>query len=178
MTKPSTAELDFAGYLKRLLEDTDRGEARAAMARMRRGLGKPLGMVHEMDRYVLPTLPENASLRQEEACYLVAAMFAYWHQGKDEVAASPPPPQNLGKSLRALVEQQADRTNVEKSIEKRLNALLNAHRDDLSAHMRRIIGLLKAKDVAVNWPQLLHDINGWEWDSRTVQHEWAKGFWI
>jgi len=167
---------EFVGYLKWLLEESENG--RAAMVNLRRGLGKPPGSVYETDRYVLSKLPENASTHQEAAYYLVAALFACWHQGKDRAESADG---NLGSSLRALVDKENDpskRENLEKSTEKRLNALLNAHRDDLPEHLRRIMGLLKSKDVPVNWAQLLADAQQWGRDDRTVQHEWAKGFWV
>lgn len=177
MSKPSAEELEFIGHLKWLLEKSEDG--RGAMANLRRGLGKPPGTVYQMDRYVLPKLPKDAAQRQEDAYYLVGALFAYWHQSKEKADSTGG---NMGKSLRALVEQQvaagSDRDNAEKAIEKRLNALLNAHRDDLTEHLRRIVALLKSKDVSVNWAQLLHDISGWDWDNRTVQHVWARGFWV
>jgi CRISPR system Cascade subunit CasB len=189
MTKPTQQEYKFIEYLEGLLKNEDIG--RAAMAHLRRGLGKPPGTVFEMDRFVLTQLGENPSTAWHNACYNVAALFAYWHQGKEKAEnLNPPAGQerayeadvNLGKSLQKLVAKQADegekREDTEKRLEKRLNALLNADLDDLPDHLRRIISLLKDKDVPVNWPQLLHDIQHWDAESCFIQHDWAKGFWI
>jgi CRISPR system Cascade subunit CasB len=74
-------------------------------------------------------------------------------------------------------QDSGDRTEAEKRIEKRLLALLNCHRDDLPDHLRQVISLLKSKDTPVNWAKLLHDIKGWDWESRDVQRSWAWGFW-
>ena len=171
----------FIAQLERLFTDKDRG----ALAALRRGLGKPLGTAREMDRYVLPYLPRDTEIppvvreAQENAYYLVAALFAYWHQGKDTIAKNVPA--NLGDSLRLLVNYEAsengNREDAEKRVEKRLVALLNCHRDDLSDHLRHIIGLLKSKDIPVNWMQLLRDIQNWQWESRDIQREWARKFW-
>lgn len=178
MIKPNTEEWEFAAHLKWLLERSTDG--RAAMASLRRGLGKPVGTVYEMDRYVLPKLRNQVQQRQEAAYYLVAALFALWHQGKDKTVDSPPA--NMGESLRAVVRHDVaagvDRDNAERSIERRLNAVLNANSDELPDHLRRLVAILRAKDAPVNWAQLLHDVNSWNWDSRVVQHEWAKRFWI
>ena len=178
VSKPSTEEWEFAAHLRSLLEQSRDG--RAAMASLRRGLGKPAGTVYEMDRYVMTKLPKQARQGQEDAYYLVAALFAHWHQGKDKALENPPA--NMGGSLRRLVEHQvaagADRSNADKTIERRLSAMLSAHPDELPEHLRRIVAILKAKDVPVNWAQLLHDLNCWERDSRSVQHEWARRFWI
>lgn len=182
-TVPEAGERKFVNYLERLLEDADRSLARAAMAHLGRGLGKPAGMAYEMDRYVLDQLPENTSSYQEEAYYLVASLFAFWHRGKDKAESLEgkwDTDRNLGKSLRAMIQREDPdkRENLEKSTERRLNALLNSHRDDLADRLRRIIALLKSKDVPVNWAQFLRDLQQWDTESRSVQHTWAKGFWI
>lgn len=170
-----STEQEFIKYLESLVNNKDRG----AIANLRRGLGKPPGSVPQMDRYVLKFVSEDSRVEQEEPYYLVAALFGFWHQGKDKVISDPPP--NLGSSLRSLVNSEAgsgNRDEVEKRIEKRLVALLNCHRDDLPEHLRQIVSLLKSKDVPINWAQLLSDIKHWEWDDRTVQKAWARAFWI
>lgn len=176
MSKPSAEELGFVGHLRQLLEDSDRSRARGAMANLRRGLGKPAATAYEMDRYVLTRLPERAD---EKPYYLVAALFAHWNQGKDKAEDAEG---NLGRSLRRLADRYiadgASRDEAEKRLEKRLNALLNAHSDDLPQHLRQIVSLLKSKDTPLNWIRLLHDVQSWDDESRSVQHEWARGFWI
>ncbi len=174
-------EHKFIGHLEKLVKEQDRG----ALAALRRGLGKPPGTAREMDRHVLPYLspesglPASATEKQENAYYLVGALFAYWHQGKDNVA--PNPPENTGASLRALVDREAaeggNRDEAEKRTEKRLVALLNCHQDELPDHLRHTIGLLKSKEIPVNWVQLLWDIQNWYRESRDVQRQWARKFW-
>jgi len=164
----------FIAHLENLVRDKDRG----ALAALRRGLGKPPGTAREMDRYVLPYLPHSASEKQENACYLVGALFAYWHQGKDTIG--PNLPANIGTSLRALVERETaeggSRDDAEKRVEKRLVALLNCHQDDLPDHLRHTIGLLKSKEIPINWLQLLNDVQNWQRESRDVQHRRARQF--
>jgi len=174
MSKITSREQGFIAYLESLVNNKDRG----AIANLRRGLGKSPGTVPQMDRYVLKFLPEDTELGQEEPYYLVASLFAFWHQGRDSPESTEG---NLARSLRALVEQEQDsnkRDNLEKSTEKRLVALLNCHRDDLPEHLRQIVSLLQSKDAPVDWAQLLSDIKHWERDDRPVQKAWARGFWI
>ncbi len=165
----------FIYHLEKLAGDKDRG----ALAALRRGLGRPPGTAREMDRHVLRYIPADAGERQENAYYLIGALFAYWHQGKDNVSKDAPA--NLGDSLRLLVNHEASETgnreDAEKRLEKRLVALLNCHRDDLPHHLRHIIGLLKSKDIPLDWMQLLWDVQGWQHESRKVQREWARKFW-
>jgi len=179
----------FIDYLKGLLE---REDGRAAMANLRRGLGKPPGTVFEMDRYILSQVPGNVGTGQEKVYYLVAALFAFWHQGKEKAESlegERNTDRNLGKSLQRLVDiyvaedtspepPKETREKHEMRLEKRLNALLNAHLDDLPDYLRQVVSLLKSKDILINWVQLLNDIQRWDTESRIVQHEWAKGFWV
>ena len=171
----------FISHLEKLVSERDRG----ALAALRRGLGKPPGTAREMDHYVLSYLPQDTGLlpaiseAQENAYYLVSALFAYWHQGKDTVSKDAP--DNIGASLRLLVNHAVSegdkRRDAEKRIEKRLVALLNSHRDDLPGHLRHTIGLLKSKDIQVNWMQLVWDVQNWQRESHDVQREWARKFW-
>ena len=128
-----------------------------------------------MDRYILPYLPPDAVKTREFAFYLVGALFAYWYQGENELH---PFEGNLGDSLQTLVNKETgNREDAEKRVEKRLVALLNCHRDDLPDHLRHIIGLLKSKDIPVDWMQLLDDVQNWPQESRYVQRNWARKFW-
>jgi CRISPR system Cascade subunit CasB len=161
---------EFVEWLGRLLND------RAAMATLRRGLGKPPGAVYEMDRYVLKFI--SGQTANYEPYYLVASLFALWHQGRESTA--PSPHSNLGASLRALVDKEAEdgaREAVEKRIERRLVALLNCHRDDLPDRLRHIVSLLRSEDIPINWAQLLKDIHDWDRESRSVQRDWSRAFW-
>ncbi|NQT19769.1 MAG: type I-E CRISPR-associated protein Cse2/CasB [Planctomycetes bacterium] len=162
------ARAPFVAYLESLLEREDR----AALAALRRGLGKPPGTAAEMHPYVVPWLGEHTAPWQDAPLYITAALFAQWHQGT--TAAADNVPQNLGCSLRECARIDPDRL---KSVERRLVALLNCHPDDLHIHLRHAVGLLKSKNVPLNWSQLLYDIKGWGWESRSVQRNWAKGFW-
>jgi len=165
MTKPFTKDTAFVDdWLAKLVAD------RGAIAALRRGLGKAPGTVHEMDRYILPFV----SGEPDEPYYLLAALFAAWHQGKDVMVTCDG---DFGQSLRAMVNLDQNREEAEKRLEKRFIALLNCHRDDLPQHLRQLSGLLKSKDVPVNWAQLLHDIRWWNREDREVQRSWARSFW-
>jgi CRISPR system Cascade subunit CasB len=159
----------FFGHLQALASRRDSG-ARGALAALRRGLGKPPGTAFEMWPQVEPYLDSGTASWEEDACYLVAALFAYWHQGGPSVAAHPP--DNFGASMARL------RTpDVGPSLELRLTALLKSHRDDLPVHLRQAIGQLKAKGVPVHWRRLWLDILNWDHEDSWVQRAWARSFW-
>jgi CRISPR type I-E-associated protein CasB/Cse2 len=67
--------------------------------------------------------------------------------------------------------------DAERRTEKRLVTLLNCHQDDLPDHLRHTIGLLKSKEIPINWLQLLNDVQNWQRESRDVQRRWARQFW-
>ncbi|MCX5887976.1 MAG: type I-E CRISPR-associated protein Cse2/CasB [Deltaproteobacteria bacterium] len=167
MKPKSEPQYPLIDYLEKLVRDQDRG----AMAALRRGVGKAPGTAMEMHRYVAPFLPKNSFRREEENYYVVAALFAYWHQGETNVAAHPP--DNLGASLARL------RTpDTGPSLDLRFTALLKSHRDDLPTHLRQAVGLLKSKEnVPVHWRNLYRDLRNWDSEDGWVQRAWAKSFW-
>jgi CRISPR system Cascade subunit CasB len=166
MTSTLEREKKFARYLAELNE----GDDRAALAALRRGLGRAPGEAGEMHRYVVPRV-QGLSRRQEDAYYIVAALYAL-HPGAGWSAADDGKHHktNLGASLGRMKDESA-------SVERRFVALLNCHRDELPQHLRQIVSLLKANDAPVDWAQLIYDINHWDSEQRFVQRNWARAFW-
>ncbi|MBA3946027.1 MAG: type I-E CRISPR-associated protein Cse2/CasB [Herpetosiphonaceae bacterium] len=166
-------DAEFIHYLHSLVERDDR----TTLAALRRGLGKEPGTASEMYPHVVPFLPGGKGLRDEMPYYLVAALFG-WHQ-KDWSSDGQRP--NLGGSLAQLRRQQANERGTEPeqgdSTERRFVAVLSSTFDDLPYHLRQMIGLLRTKEVPVNWRQLLSDLKHWEDDDRYVQRDWARSFW-
>lgn len=138
---------------------------RAALANLRRGLGKPPKTVMEMYPYLGQFLSHEPKPRYETAVFIVAALFAYYPDAPGNAG-------NLGDSIRRMKDDSDS-----KSIEKRFVALLNAEAEDLPYYLRQIIGLLKSKEIAVNWNQLFRDVKNWDDDKRYVQNAWARSFW-
>lgn len=151
------------------LEELARNEDRAALASLRRGLSKSPGEAAETHRYVLRFNPEPW---EETAFYLVAGLFAMhpesWTRKEDDKRLT-----NFGASF-AWMKSKAD---SDSSIERRFVALLDCHADDLADHLRHAVSLLKAKDVLVDWLQLLWDLRNWTHEERRVQRRWARAFW-
>lgn len=153
----------FVSSLEQLYIDRDRG----ALADLRRGLGKPPGATMEMHSYVVPFTRE-LSRPQEDAFYMVAALFGLypresWRRGEKEMFS------NLGASLKVLKKDSG-------GVERRFVALLNCRAEDLPAHLRQVVGLLKTNDLPVDWAQLLRDVIRWDYD-QDVQRNWARAFW-
>ena len=149
----------FITYLESLRDD------RGALAALRRGLGQPPGTVADTYRYVVRWLPDGAPPWQEAAYYGVSALFAY-HPAAGGSG-------NVGSHFRRACDPGGDDT----AIERRFTALLAAHPDDLDVYLRQAVSFLKSKDVPVNWHQLLSDVQGWGYETRSVQKRWAQAFW-
>lgn len=151
----------FIKDLYSLAETNDR----AALAALRRGLGLPPGAAPQMFPYIEPLLPSQRSQKLENACYLVASLFA--------LHPAPGGKGNMGDHFR-----QADPEGKSKdALERRFTVLLAAHPEDLPDYLRQAVSFLKSKDVPVDWNQLFWDILAWDDESRRVQKWWARSFW-
>jgi CRISPR system Cascade subunit CasB len=167
MSTPRESERRFIRYLQDFVKKDDR----APLAALRRGLGKEPAEASDMYPYVVPWLPPDAAPWEETAYYLVAALFAL-HQASWPEGDGTPRDTNLGVSLRLLASRSESA-----GVEPRLVALLNSHVDDLPEHLRRIVALLKAYEVPVDWAQLLRDVQEWNLPRRRVQRDWARAYW-
>lgn len=157
----------FVEYLEKL----EAGQDRAALAALRRSLGKRPGQAAEAHRHVLWVNPPSW---EEPAYYLVAGLFALhpanWRKEEGDKRLT-----NFGASF-AWLKSKTDSD----SIEKRFVALLDCHEDDLAEHLRHAVSLIKSnksETIPVDWAQLLRDLRRWNWDDRKVQREWARAFW-
>ncbi|MEP7149524.1 MAG: type I-E CRISPR-associated protein Cse2/CasB [Acidobacteriota bacterium] len=156
-----TADHAVVGYLKELAKRQDR----AALAHLRRGLGKRPGEAMGMYPYIGRFISEKTNQSYDRAVFLTSALFAdYWE--------APSNAGNLGQSVRRLF----DETKSD-SIEKRFVALLDAEAEDLHYYLRQIVGLLKSKSIPVNWNELFKHIQGWDHPDGYVQKKWARSFW-
>jgi len=151
----------FITHLEGLQDD------RGALAALRRGLGRPAGHAPTMFPYVVPFVPPKASEWQEEAYYLIAALFGFYPVST-RIG-------NMGSHFAQLRRQKNDG----QAVERRFIALLAAHPDDLNIHLRQAVGLLRSGEVPVNWSQLLRDTLSWnnpDWRA-DVHRRWATAFW-
>jgi CRISPR system Cascade subunit CasB len=153
------------------VENKDRvPEHLAALAGLRRGLGKEPGDDTTPFRYIADCLDQCTDTEFAWA-YRVSALCA-WHQGFWPWDTRAFWRSNLGASM-----YQVKSIVAGDSVERRFNALLNCHADDLPVHLRHAIGLLRSNDVPVDWVQLVVDVLDWQGDDREVQRRWARSFW-
>lgn len=172
MTHPSPRDRRFSEYLRGLALRED-GDARAALAALRRGLGKEPGEVAEVAQQVMPWIGEHDRDGVIAAYFQVAALFAghriSWPSSDGGRLT------NLGASFRRLAGPPGGPD--EPGPERRLVALLNAHPDEVDRHLRHAVSLLKSKEIGIDWAQLLRDVQEWGYEDRGVQKAWARAFW-
>ena len=150
----------FVEYLQKLRDRDDR----AALASLRKGVGKPPGTVVEMFRYVVPFTGEKTTRWDQDMHFIVGSLFAL-HPLKGGSG-------NFGNVFRRI----KGKTDSD-SVEGRFMALLNCHEDQLQNHLRHAVSLAKSKDVPVNWNELFRELRSWRHPDRWVQRRWAESFW-
>lgn len=169
MSQPTETERRFEAWLQALVEDQDR----ATLAALRRGLSVERAENAWMLRYLPAAI---GGRREEDYMCMVSSLFAFhpksWVQSDERGLYT-----NLGASLARLADQERRKYPASTSTEARFKAILKCHPGDLFQHLKRVIGVLKAHDIPVDWAQLLHDISRWGWESKSVQREWARAFW-
>ena len=179
-------------------EKNKRKPNRAALAQLRRTLGKDPNQAFEAFPYISEPTCGFTNEWDERCYYLVASLFALYQQGgiKRSWHHEPNPKKqkrDLGASFQ-LLELAMQRKNREatpnlersKSLEKRFTALLGSRSDDLPDRLRHAVLLLKSYDTPIDWVQLLDDLLFWQLGERTVrlsgksistQRRWARSFW-
>ncbi len=150
----------FIKYLISLKES----ENRAALAQLRRGLGKPPGSVPQTYPYVVPWI-QGISETESKAFFLVSSLFAMHPETANDGT--------LGITFFSIWKDAGQSP----SIEKRFVQLLNSNVDELPGRLRHAVSLAASKKVPVNYAQLLSDLRYWNNENRWVQQKWAKQFW-
>lgn len=145
----------FIGHLKALRAKDDR----AALAALRRGLGKSATDA-EFLRQVVPWSPDRP-IDGVNPFYLVGALFALHPEAGGRG--------NLGAVFRRL--------EANESRERRFVALLNSRLEDLPHRLRQAVSLARSKNQAIDYERLLRDLLRWEREDRQIQHRWARAFW-
>jgi CRISPR system Cascade subunit CasB len=151
-------EARFVAGLRALAPPADPAHwDRATLAELRRSLGKDFTYLLPRTGWLFRAVPDFAL----EDAALLASLFASYPEaaGHDSV----------GAALRRLPETE--------SVQKRFIALVDSSREDLPGRLRQAVSLLKAKDVALGWAELLTHLRNWGHESRWVQWRWSRDFW-
>lgn len=150
---------------------------RKGFADLRRSLGQPPGLSMQAIPYVERFAVGEASDWNRQMYYLVAGLFCLVERpGEPSEVATPVADiqSNLGEALGALYVER----DQSSSIEQRFIRLLDADAQQLPDRLRQTLTLIRSYQIPVMWEQLLEDLCFWNRDDRSVQHRWARSFYL
>lgn len=168
--------------IKRLQEKYlgDDSAARADLARLRRGLGKPAGSVPEIWQRTVGAVPPALSWERddpspaEEAAHAALTLYAVHQQSRSERMHVP------GLSFGRAVQRLARRTDAsEDAVTRRFMAVATAETiDEILVHVRGLITQLKANHIGLDYAQFADDVLGLLTPARatSVRLRWGRDF--
>lgn len=154
----------------------------AALARLRRGLGKPAGSVLDIlefthaDEFV-GNPRSDAATPAETAAHLSMTLYALHQQSQRQ--AMHRGGRTLGRAIRALIPTDRGDTYVDHAVAKRFAMLGTADSlNELVHHLRGITQLLRTGDVPLDYGQLATDLLRWQHvdGAARVRLGWGRDF--
>ena len=165
-----------------LSENKNGSAVRAALARLRRGIGKAPGSMPELWEATLKDLPQELIGKGQDPSYgewavhTALTLFALHQQGKDlKLQCMNKDGEFLGISLRKLVSDDEE----EKRIKRRFDAAsTSSSMEEFSHHLRGLIQLLKAKSIPLDYPALAEDLYWLQMPNArdSVRLRWGRDF--
>lgn len=139
----------------------------AGRARLKRNAGRSLGEARDVHRVFFQALPYELVGRtwDEETYFLVATLFPMADSRGGGVS--------LGGTLR-----QVRHSRESASIDRRFQTLIDSDREQLPFRLRQAVRLAAASEQAIDWAQLLEDLQRWDWDGKPIQLRWAKDYFV
>jgi CRISPR system Cascade subunit CasB len=145
---------------KRIANDNG---AKADLKRALSGEPKHLRNIYSL---VLPYLSSISDWKQDHIWIPVACLSVYYPQPiRDQQ-------NNFGYSCRQL----ANKTESE-GIERRFRVLLDTASSDIQNPITALVRQMKSKEISIDYPQLIYDLNQWEHPDQYIQDKWARTFW-
>lgn len=168
-TAPSSEAIN---YFVARLETLDTG----GRARLKRNAGRTLNESRDVYQVFFANLPYGIQEWDQENYFLIATLYAFGTRRENPRPANPP--RSLGASLRRVRQQIQGDGGADRqiSLDKRVETLLDADREQLPFRLRQIISLLAAYNVAIDWRRLLRDVRAWDHEVRFVQLAWARDY--
>lgn len=167
--------------LNKLLLQSGDNVLRAALAELRRGVGKRPGDVPQLWGYFLQDMPEEffgdkEPSKAEWAVYTSLTLFALHQQGKDPKSdAMNKEGYSFGTAVNKLVHNEDERERVARRF---YAAATASSMEELSHHMRGIIQLLRGEGIPLDYPMLAADLYRYQFSSlvSNVRLKWGQDF--
>lgn len=173
---------DYTGNkLNKLLLQSGDNVLRAALAELRRGVGKRPGDVPQLWGYFLQDMPEEffgdkEPSKAEWAVYTSLTLFALHQQGKDPKSDTMNKEgYSFGTAVNKLVHNEDERERVARRF---YAAATASSMEELSHHMRGIIQLLRGEGIPLDYPMLAADLYRYQFSSlvSNVRLKWGQDF--
>jgi CRISPR system Cascade subunit CasB len=170
-----------AGRLYRMLNGSNEPRQKAALANLRRGIGKAPGELPELWGEFLADMPEEMFGKGEPsaaewAVYTALTVFALHQQGHDpKTEPMHREGRGIGRAARLLVESDND----EERIRNRFNIIAtSADMRELTNHLRALVSLLKAKGIPMDYAALAADLYMYQFPAArsNVRLRWGQDF--
>ena len=137
---------------------------KAALANLRRGVGRAPGELPELWGSFLQDMPEEFFSKSGEptaaewAVYLALTLYALHQQGREEPMCVPKA--RLGQAVRKLSARKGEGPQ-EGGAYRRFSALVTAgSMEEIAHHLRGLIQLLRGMGCPLDYPQLAQDLYG------------------
>ncbi len=168
-----------AKRIESLTQTRNQSGGRAALARLRRGIGHEPGEIPMLWGEFLLELPEelrsrsSRPTRAEWAIYAALTLFAMHQQGKEETMHRKGI--DLGRATARLVSDRED----QERIWPRLNRVaLACDMQELNYHLRQLIQILKSEDIPLDYVRLAEDLYDHQGEDTVnrVRLQWGRSF--
>jgi CRISPR system Cascade subunit CasB len=184
----------YAYQIKKLTQEkierllTESPWSRAALAKLRRGIGKKPGELPELFEILLVDMPEELYSKGDEpshsewAIYTALTLFALHQQGKDHPMSVSGKVENknignsLGTAVGYLVKQDRER---EPAIKRRFDAVATANEfTEFAHHARGMIQLLRAGDIGLDYPRFAEDLFWYQFNENKnrIRLRWGEDY--
>jgi len=192
-TKRGAADDRAARYVTRIQQLLQDPGVRSAL---RSGLGRPPERAVRMHAVVAPWISDGTDYATERAYYTVAALLAAGPRTRPldqamlpaseaETDTQPPDParpkadgvkrgrENLGTALASAA--AAGAVNPDRA-EAYLHLLVRQTTDGLHRHLPRVVRHLQARQISIDWAQLLRDLSAWPRFHDQIAKRWLQSF--
>ena len=163
-------------------ESNNESFASAALAKLRRGIGKSPGAIPEIWDLTLDGLPEAFLSRDgiptkgEWAIHTALTLYALHQQGKNpNYEIMNRDGVKLGNAVRALVKSDEDETRVKR----RFDAVATSNSfEELTHHLRGLVQLLKVGGIPLDYSNLSEDLYFFQVPERrdSVRLKWGQDY--
>lgn len=163
--------------------------SKAALACLRRGIGKEIGTMPNLLGFVFPEQEISKYPKQEEqierALYTALTMYAFHQQGIGRCMSDGLADEDIAVSHRNSFGYAAGRlfrtSESEAGVQRRFNQVLTANDlTELSVHARGIISLMKRHNITIDYPQFALDLYHFQqldWHRKIVL-DWGKDYYM